>query len=533
MKRIYKVIALLLTVTVLFTGCNPTAFRRWMQGILGQSYVPFSQIEYTRPDMTEFRDQLSTCIRGAESDTKVQELMDKVYDLYDVYYRFYTNYKLANIYYYGDMTDFYWAEEYAFCQKNAAEVDAGMDQLLYALAKSSLKPQLEADAYFGAGYFDAYTGQSLWDETFTELMTQEAKLQNEYDTLSAQVLEYSSYYGLFGSEVGLQLEQLLAELVKLRQEIAEYAGYEDYLQFAYDFYYARDYSPAQAMAYMEAVRDQLVSLYTEIPADAWSERYKSWTQEQMFAYVESTAENMGGIVSNAFAVLKEGGYYDIAYSPNKYNGSFETYLQSYYVPFVFVNPQGNGADPLTFAHEFGHFCNDYASTGTVASIDVAEVFSQGMEYMSLFYADGGGKLRKMTMANSLSTFVEQSAYSSFEHQLYLLEDVSVENIRALYEQTAQEYGFEMWNVDNREYIIIAHLYVAPVYMVSYVLSNDVAMQIYQAEDSASGSGRQLLENNLATEELSLLSFVSAAGLTDPFAEDRLIRLRETFEKVLG
>ena len=533
MKRICKVIAVLLAAAMLFTGCNPASFRKWVQGMLGQSYVPFSQMEYTRPDMTQFRSQLDTCLQGAESDTNVQVLMEKVYDLYDSYYRFYTNYKLANIYYYKDLTDTYWAEEYAFCMETSAEVDAGMDQLLYALAKSSLKPQLEAEAYFGAGYFDAYTGQSLWDETFTELMTQEMKLQNEYDALSAQALEYPYYTEAFYEDIGLKMEQVLIDLVKVRREIAKQAGYDDYLQFAYEFYYAREYTPAQAMTYMENVQDELVELYTDIPADAWDARYETWTQEQMFAYVQSAADNMGGLVSNAFAVLKEGGYYDIAYSPNKYNASFETYLQSYYVPFIFVNPQGNGSDPMTFAHEFGHFCTDYAATGTVCSIDVAEVFSQGMEYMSLFYADGGGQLKEMTMANSLSTFVEQSAYSSFEHQLYLMEELTVENVRELYEQTAKDYGFEMWNLDAREYISIAHLYIAPVYMVSYVLSNDVAMQIYEAEEASSGGGRQLMENNLATEEQSLVSFVRSAGLTDPFAEGRLAQLRETFEKVLG
>jgi len=142
-------------------------------------------------------------------------------------------------------------------------------------------------------------------------------------------------------------------------------------------------------------------------------------------------------------------------------------------------------------------------------------------------------MRKMVLSGSLSIFVEQSAYASFEHQLYLLEDPTVENVRALYARTAEDYGFGELSYDSREYITISHLYIAPVYMLSYVLSNDLAMQIYQAEDAASGAGKKLLEDNLDTEEATLLSFASAAGLTDPFAEGRVAQLRETFEKVLG
>ncbi len=533
MKRFCKLIALLLVVVLLFTGCNPVAFRQWIQGLMGQQMVPFSQMEYSRPDMEEFRNQLDACTEGAKSDTKASVLMDKVYIFYDVYYRFYTNYKLANIYYYQNLTDAHWAEEYTFCLENSAEVDAGMDQLLHALAESKLKTELEAEEYFGAGFFDVYAGQSLWDEAFTKLMEQEMKLQNEYETLSAEAVDYPYHTEAFHKKIGSKMEQVLVDLIKVRKQIAQQAGYDSYLQFAYDFYYNRDYTPTQAMEYMDDVRSELVELYTDVPYDVLQTANKACTQEQMFSYVQSTAENMGGIISQAFTVMKDGGYYDIAYSPNKYNASFETFLPYYYVPFLFVNPQGVVMDSLTFAHEFGHFCNDYAASGTTCGIDVAEVFSQGMEYMSLFYAEGGEELKEMALARSLSTFVEQSALAQFEHQLYLLEDLSVENVRALYAQIADDYGFGELSYDSREYISITHLYVSPMYIVSYVLSNDLAMQIYQAEDTASGEGKKLLESNLTTEDASIMAFVKSSGLQDPFADGRVAQLRGTFEKVLG
>ena len=140
-------------------------------------------------------------------------------------------------------------------------------------------------------------------------------------------------------------------------------------------------------------------------------------------------------------------------------------------------------------------------------------------------------MREAVLAGSLSIFVEQSAYASFEHQLYLMEDLTLENVRALYDQTAQDYGFGGWSYDCREYVSLSHLFVAPVYMISYVVSNDLAMQIYQAELAKSGDGRQLFENNLATEESSLMAFATTAGLADPFEKGRVAQLRETFEAV--
>lgn len=533
MKRLCKIIAVVLVVALLFTGCSGVGFQQWLQSIFGLQMIPFSEMEYSRPDMGQFRDQLNACLEGAKSDTRAKTLMDKVFALYDTYHLFHTNYTLANIYFYKDLTDIYWSEEYTYCLENASEVDAGMDQLLYALAGSSLKEELEAEEYFGDNFFDAYTGESLWDETFTELMNQEMKLQNEYDALSAKALDVIYGSKEFYEGVGLQMEELLVKLVGVRQEIARHAGYPSYLEFAYDFYYNRDYTPQQAIGYMADVRDELSQIYVDLPGSAWTALYKSWTEKQMFSYVESIANNMGGIVSEAFTLMQDGGYYDITYSPNKYNASFETFLQYYYVPFIFVNPQGTGNDPLSFTHEFGHFCNDYAATGTSCGIDVAEIFSQGLEYLSIYYADGGTQFREALMANSLSVFVEQSVYASFEHELYLMEDVTVDAVRDLYGDIAESYHLDELGYDNREYVGISHLYIAPMYMLSYVLSNDLAMQIYQAEEASSGAGKALLENNLATEEVTLMAFATSAGLKNPFEAGRVAQLRETFEKVFG
>lgn len=540
MKRMYiKLAALCLIVALLFTGCSGMALgsliHSFAQILMNGHYVPFSEMEYTRPDLAEFQEKLDACMAGAKTDTDVEELMEKVYDVYDVYHRFYTNYSLANIYYYKDLTDIYWNEEYTFCTENSAQVDAGMDQLLYALAGSDLKAKLETDDYFGAGFFDDYVGESIWDETFTQLMAQEAQLQNEYDELSAKALDMDYYSDEFFAGVGTQMAELFVELVALRQKIAAYAGYDNYLQFAYEFYYYRDYTPEQAMGYLEDVKEELVDLYMNIPSDVWDPMYTQCSESEIFSYVENCANAMGATVADAFELLKDGGYYDISYGENKYNASFEVFLSYYAVPFVFMSPQGNGRDPLTFAHEFGHFCNDYASGGRAAGIDVAEVFSQGMEYLSLFYSEDTQDLERMKMADSLSVFVEQAAYASFEHQVYLLDEkeLTVENVQKLYEQTGAAYGFNKWGWDSRDYVRITHFFIAPVYIISYVVSNDAAMQIYQAEQAAKGEGLKLFESNLATQEATFLAFVQSAGLTNPFEKGRVAQLRETFEKVLG
>ena len=532
-----RLVAIVTLVAVLLTGCGVESLDELFQDIysalmLGTA-TSFEDMEYVRPDLDSFEQILEECMALAETETDVDKLMDCVYGVYECYYDFYTNYSLANIRYCQNVTDIFWNEEYEWCLQGASQIDAGMDQLLYALADCPLRQELEDDAYFGEGFFDAYDGQSIWDDTFTALMNQEAQLLAQYYELDALGSEAPYYSEEFFSGYGYEIEKVFAELVKVRQEIAAYAGYEDYGSFAYEFYFYRDYTPEQAEEYLQEIARELTPLYLALDSSAWEEMYTLCTTEEVYAYLTQCVNAVGGLTGDALALMEKAGLYDITYSDNKYGTSFETFLYSYYEPFIFVCPTGYSTDKLTFVHEFGHFCNDYAMGGTVVGVDVAEVFSQGLEYLSLCYCDNTEGLTRGKMADSLCVFVEQAAYAAFELEVYQLEDVTVENVRAVYEVVFEQFGLEEYGRDSRDYVLIPHFFIAPMYVISYVVSNDIAMQIYEAELDQAGSGVTLWEDGLFTMQVGLLGFVEEMKLTSPFEEGRVAQIRETFEKALG
>ena len=72
-----------------------------------------------------------------------------------------------------------------------------------------------------------------------------------------------------------------------------------------------------------------------------------------------------------------------------------------------------------------------------------------------------------------------------------------------------------------------------MYIFSYVTSNDAAMQLYQLEQQEKGAGLALLEENLATQEISFLAFLNSAGLESPFEPSRIQAVRKTFEILIG
>ncbi len=534
-KHAMRIAALCLTVLMLLgslTGCSFGLTSELENMKTGFVPTAFGDMEYTRPDMEALANALDLCLEAAQQED-FSQLETALYDYTDLYLSFCTNYFLSEIYYSADLTDSYWTEEYNFCLDATTEVEASRDELFHALAASPHRETLETDEFYGEDFFDDYDGESLWDENFTAMMDREADLTSQYYDLSAQSLEVSDeeYYEVLVP----QICQVYMELVLVRQEIAEYAGFDSYPEYAYSEHYTRDYTPAQEGAYLKEVRKHLVPLYKKLATQGVSGiRIRSRDEEDTFAYVEEMAQNMDGVVLEAFELMSEYELYDITISENKFQASFEVYLYDYDEPYIFINPDGSDYDYLTFAHEFGHFCNDYASWGSGVSIDVAEIFSQGMEYLSLSYVDDGEKLATLKMVSSLCTYVEQSAYADFEQRVYALdpEDVTVDNMFAIFEEVCVDYGIDAWGLTGEDFVQITHFFTSPCYVFSYVVSNDAAMQLYQMEAEEPGSGLELYQENLDTEEECFLAFLESAGLESPFADGRIESVAEMIDEII-
>ena len=531
-RRIVSILALCIAMTVLCSGCAGILWQL-AEPLLGtDEVVAFKSMEYTRPDVRSLETALANAQAVAAEEENPKRVMDAVYDFYEVYDRFYTDYALANIHYSIDMTDIYWYGEYQFCLEQISVADAALDELYYSLAESPVREELESEEYFGADFFDAYEGESIWDETFMAMVDQENQLLNEYYSVTTQALETEYYSEEYFEVYGSQMAEIFVELIALRQQIAAYAGYDSYPEYAYDMYHYRDYSPDQVEPYLLQIQEELVDFYRVVNAsDLWHTVYEPCSETDTFRYVKTAAQNMGGDIADAFSLLEEGGLYNIAYKENKQETSYVAYLWSYYEPYIFMKPYLDISDHMVFAHEFGHFVNNYVCWGNYAGTDVAEVHSQAMEYLSLCYTEHGQMLEVYKLADTLCTYVEQAAYALFEQQVYDLtgDDLTVENVQKLYEQIGREFGFDSCEWDIRDYVVVSHFYTSPMYIVSYVVSCDIAFQIYQLELAEPGAGLALYEKCIYSTDGYLMLFAESYGLEPPFAEGRLEEVKKTLE----
>ncbi len=528
MKKPICLLLCALLLAMMLGGCVDIAgYFRGISSLFGYNQiVAYSDMVYTRPDP-------AVCTQAVEDATQLageddlDALLEGIYRLNWEYNDYYTNMSLAYIHYCADLTDTYWSQEYNYCAEGTTELSAALDQFYTLLAAGPHREALESEAYFGPGYFDDYAGDSLWDETFTALNQQETELINHYYTLSAQ--DYTR-------QTQLEMGSLFLELVQLRREIAAYAGYDTYTAYAYDTFYDRDFTPQQARSYLDEIRQELVPLYRRQALEgSWDFGYTQTSTADTRAFVSGVSQAMGELVAEAYQVMDQYGLNDIGYAPNKYDASFETYLYTYEVPFVFLNPTGTIRDHLTFAHEFGHFANDYASYGMTRSIDVAEFFSQGMEYLSLFYGTDTQELTAYKLCSSLSVYVEQSAYAYFEELVYAADpqDLTQGDIAGLFQRAMEAYGLDVWDIDPMDYVSVTHFFTNPVYIISYVVSNDAAMQLYLQEQAQTGMGLATYLAVLDTPQTQFLAFLEEAGLESPFTPGRLSQVAQTLQTGLG
>ena len=523
-----RMLALVLCVALLLCGCSGGA-----KNALGFSgIVKFSDMTYTRPDLTAAEALYLEALEAANGGADVDEVLDKIWDFYDAYDLCMSSYDLAYIHYQSDLSDFYWQTEYEYCAEKTPMLDLYLEELYCGLGATPLRAELEEE-YFGEGWFEYYDDGGIYNEELVALMEQEQALVSEYYDHIAQAGDYDTAEGYYADHTET-LADLLAELVILRQELAAWAGYDSYTDFAWDYYYERDYTVRQADGYLAAIRQELVPLYRRVNAmDVWHFAQEACDEQTVYGYVERTAKAMGGVTWEAFRLMEQAELYDISASPNKSGISFEVYLTEYYEPFIMVSGTGSRYDCLTFAHEFGHFVNDYAAAGSYAGIDVMEVFSQGMEYLSLCGTDAEYGFVEMKLADSLTVYVEQAAYAEFERKIYALPAhlVTGEKLLSVYEQVCRSYGFDSMEWDPRDMITVPHFYSNPMYIISYVVSNDAAMQFYQMELDTPGAGKTAYENSLDTEETCFMAFLSESGLQSPF--DRIADVRTLLEQVFA
>ena len=540
-------------------GSGDDALIRWQNGGARDylpdepvAMVPFSEMVYERPDTEAMFAAFDELIEQGKSSEDADALLLAYENVYDQYINFYSMDSLANIRHSLDTTDSYYSTEYDWCEAQSPSVEEKLELLNKAFAAGPARNALE-EAYFGDGYFLQYDDYEVYtNETYLALAKQEEEVLSEYRSLTAEptvvyngeeqpfwdlmnTSSYSqymtvlkSYYEKYNPLVG----DCYLRLVRIRKQMAEALGYESYADYAYDVTYGRDYTPEQGSAFLDEIQTELVPLSEEISEDNGllsmlnADRVSEAAVREM---LESAVQTLGGTILDAWNFMNAYELCDITKADEKLDGSFQTYLYSFEAPFVFVNSQGNSGDYTTFSHEFGHFTDSYYNYGAEEDLETAETFSQSMEFLALTYSNRLTEAQKqrylkMQLMDIVNTFISQAAFASFEDRVYALsdEELDLDTVNGLFLQTCEDFGIAESGFDfyySQYWIDVLHFFEVPYYVISYCVSAQTTMEVYELEVNHTGDGVDAYFRLLDREhEAGVQQVMEDAGLENPFRE---------------
>lgn len=552
-KRAIRLLSMLLALLML-TGCSSSilndqldsAYRALQRNFINadRNLVPFDEMEYLRPDMSAISadfDAVNDALDGGDIDA-VSDALDACY--LD-YYNFDTMYTIADIRSCQDVYDSYYADEVSWCGESFAAVQQKMEDMFYACAASDLAQELEEN-YFWEGFTDDYSdrSQSYYNDAAVELMQRESALVSEYRALAAESAaslgETSSYMQTIRNyeKYNEDFARIYIELVRVRQELAAQFGM-DYEQMQYSFYFERDYTPEQAAQYVADIRSYMVPVYEEVmEASPYDDIYYDYLDEdELLGVLGSVTELMGGDVKAAFDFMTKYELCDVSVNSSKAAMSFQTYLSNYEAPFLFLDPYGDTEDILTLSHEFGHYVDAFVNYNASETIDMSECYSQAMEYLALGYydevlgEDEADNLRRMKLLDTLDLYVQQASFAEFESTVYSMDpdQLSAEVLNDLSLQLARDYGY--CDESRAKYYAmswsdIAHFFEYPFYVITYPVSNDIAMQIYELSQDGGTAGLDKYNELLSREYTGFLDNIEEAGFTSPFESGRVQRVAD-------
>ena len=416
-----------------------------------------------------------------------------------------------------------------------------------------------ADAFF-EGWTEEERKQAVaMAGTYTDELKQ---LRVSYDELKME------YYKLPQDDTYMTATaELYMRAVELNKKMATLCGYEDYMTYAYSMGYDRDYTPAdveQMKAYVKKyIVPQLNMLWNQV--SSMMEKMSMEDYRSFVTYLTADLSYLGVVdtlgdgnaaikksVEDYFSSLGEGvsDTYHSMWTDNHFivannaeisrEGAFSVYFDKLGYPLFYFGPGYQGT--YTVIHEFGH-CYAMSQSGTMdIPMDLAEVHSQGNEWLYTAYLKGymSAESYKLLvyykMFSDLSSICNCLAVNEFEMYVYTHDDYQAGDLDGVMIDIMKDMGI---------YDLFVELYADPVsywhyvvvdnpgYYISYAMSLLPSIDLYcmSLEDYNKATAAYL---NICTvgEYDTFLGTLERAGISSPFEEkaysdliDAIIALR--------
>lgn len=490
--------------------------------------VPFPQMVYTQPNVDAVvaeLDSLADIMAGAQDVDTATHLLDRAEAIFDSYD---TALTLARIHNSIDTSDPYWQAEYAHCSNGLPAVQKASSGVLAALRESPAGEALGAEPY------DSVFSSS----EIVDLMATESTLVSQYyslrGTLSAshEGAEYtfaqateSGPYVAWVAQNAPALGDIYVNLLKVRRQIANVAGYDNYIEYAaaVDGF---DYGAASQL--LDDISAHIVPVYRAAMDKGTYKMEDKFSDEVVLQNLTDWIGGTDPSMLSAVDLMRAYLLYDFAPGAHKEATAYTTYITDYGAPFLFATVDGSFEAMMDVLHEFGHF---YAYTKDPSydtlPIDTMEVPSTTLplllsgQFSTTYGAQESGAMLHNELVDALATFPEQGYYAGFEMAAYQLpvEDITFENLCAIAQQQWDRFGLGESVLSASDWTTTMHIYESPFYTFSYIPATDVALQIWELSTQDRTQAVRTYQDflSMAPASETLVGTAEYCGLASPYA----------------
>ena len=301
--------------------------------------------------------------------------------------------------------------------------------------------------------------------------------------------EYNRYleqcYGAINADAG----EIYIKLVKIRNRMAELAGYDSYAQYQDTAAYARDYSEDSVKALKQAAKDVAAemdffyyyvfnSCYEELDLDA----------DELLDNVEDIFSEISELPLNAVRFMRENNYCSLDTDECRSTSAFAVDFAGDAPAYLFYTPCGSSVDYEYISHELGHYT---AMINTInpnpvilpGNYDLSEVHSTGLQILFSLKAlplyEEYGELAQAADLTDLIMYVEDGCMiDDWERLVYADPDITLEKANQYYVDVLADYGIEEYTAMQYDWMWVNHVFEFPLYYLSYAVSGFSSLQIW-------------------------------------------------------
>ena len=540
----------------------------------------FQDFVYERPNLEAIQAEIANLLTSFNTATSADQQNVFMSQINKIRSRFMTMAAICSVRHTIDTLDEFYEKENDYIDQIGPVLEGYVSEFYTALLSSPFRAELEAK--WGSQLFKI---AELQAKTFKPEIIEDLQLENklcsQYTKLRASAkinfegqernlpqmepfiqsmsrdtrLAAQKAVTAFYEENEAAFDDLYDQLVKVRQQIAEKLGYENYIPVGYAKMTRSDYDHKMVANYRKQVYENVVPLsqmlrrkqaqrlgvdslkYYDEPLQFLSGNAKpKGTPEEIVESGRKMYKEMSPETHAFFEMMVENNLMDLVSKKGKSGGGYCTYFNDYQMPFIFSNFNGTSGDVDVLTHEAGHAFQVYSSGHFEIpeylwpTMESAEIHSMSMEFfawpwMDSFFKEETDKYKFSHLSASLLFIPYGVTVDEFQHFVYENPTATPAERKAKWREIEKIYlphrDYEDNDFLNRGgfWFRQMHIFQMPFYYIDYTLAQVCAMEFWsKARTNREQAWQDYLRLCQAGGSRSFLGLVDLAGLHNPFAD---------------